>query len=217
MENGTATAPADPQSESAQEVARPRPLRADAARNRAKLVAAATEVFGEQGAEASLEEIARRAGVGVGTLYRNFPTRACLIEQVYRESVEDIVSRGAAMRGSREPFEALATWLDQFVAYVARKKGMAAAMRDAMGPESEDVFREQSGRMMGVAGELLGDAQRAGVVRPDVDAFDIMRSVSGMCLAAAAAHDPDSTKRVLRLVLDGMRYGAPADVRPAAG
>ena len=187
-----------------------RPLRADAARNREKLLVAATEVFGEHGTEGSLEEIARRAGVGVGTLYRHFPTRACLVEQVYRHSVDEVCAAAPRLLEQLDPFEALSTWVDGFVAYVGRKKGMASALRASMGPESDAVFSDVHARLEGAASLLLGAAQEAGMARTDAEPLDILRSVSGMCMAAAASHDPERTKRVLALVLDGLRYGAPA-------
>lgn len=187
-----------------------RPLRADAARNREKLLDAATEVFAENGTSGSLEEIARRAGVGVGTLYRHFPTRACLVEQVYRHSVDEVCSAAPRLLEQLDPFDALSTWVDGFVGYVSRKKGMASALREAMGPESEAVFADVHERLEGDASLLLGAAQEAGMARSDAEPLDILRSVSGMCMAAAASQDPDRTRRVLSLVLDGLRYGAPA-------
>ncbi|MGC5165310.1 TetR/AcrR family transcriptional regulator [Luteimicrobium sp. DT211] len=187
-----------------------RPLRADAARNREKLLQAATEVFAEHGTEGSLEEIARRAGVGVGTLYRHFPTRACLVEQVYRHSVDEVCAAAPRLLEQLDPFEALSTWVDGFVGYVSRKKGMASALREALGPESEAVFADVHERLENAAAMLLGAAQEAGMARNDAEPLDILRSVSGMCMAAAASHDPERTRRVLALILDGLRYGAPA-------
>ncbi|GMA23807.1 TetR family transcriptional regulator [Luteimicrobium album] len=187
-----------------------RPLRADAARNREKLLEAATEVFAEHGTEGSLEEIARRAGVGVGTLYRHFPTRACLVEQVYRHSVDEVCAAAPRLLEQLDPFDALATWVDGFVGYVSRKKGMTSALREAMGPDSDAIFADVHERLEGAASLLLGAAQQAGMARTDAEPLDILRSVSGMCMAAAASQDPERTKRVLALVLDGLRYGAPA-------
>jgi AcrR family transcriptional regulator len=189
-----------------------KPLRADAARNREKLLQAATEVFGESGTEASLEEIARRAGVGVGTLYRHFPTRACLIEQVYRHSVDEVCAAVPRLLDEMPPFDALSTWVNGFVGYVGRKKGMVSALREAMGPESEEVFHDVHVRLEDAAEQLLAATQAAGVVRADAEPLDLLRSVSGMCLAQAASDDPGRTTRVLALVLDGLRYGAPASV-----
>jgi AcrR family transcriptional regulator len=190
-------------------------MRADAARNREKLLVAATEAFGESGTEASLEEIARRAGVGVGTLYRHFPTRAMLIEEVYRNSVDEVCGAVPRLLTEMTPFDALSTWVYGFVGYVGRKKGMVSALREAMGPDSEEVFSEVHVTLESAAGELLVAGQTAGVVRSDVEPQDLLRSVSGMCLAAAASRDSEGTKRVLALILDGLRYGASESVVPA--
>jgi len=183
-----------------------RPLRADAARNRQKVLDAAEEVFGEQGTEGSLEEIARRAGVGVGTLYRHFPTRVDLIEQVYRSSVGELCAAAPRLAATLPPGQALEAWLLSFVTYVGRKRGMAAALRGALGDDASQVFADVHARLESTGDELLFAAQREGTIRTDVGTMDVLRAVSGVC--SAAADDPDKTTRVLRLVLDGLRYGA---------
>jgi len=185
-----------------------RPLRADAARNRQRVLAAATEVFGESGVEASLEEIARRAGVGVGTLYRHFPTRADLIQQVYRGSVDDLVDSADRLLQTMTGEEALDAWVQEFVGYVARKKGMASALKAALGPDSAVVFADGRGRMELAVGRMIEAAVRDGTIRRDVEPGDLLRAISSVCIAASATEEVERTRRVLRLVLDGLRYGA---------
>jgi AcrR family transcriptional regulator len=185
-----------------------RPLRADAARNREKLLTAASDAFAEHGTEASLEEIARAAGVGVGTLYRHFPTRAALIEEVYRSGADELCASADAFSAQYPPDEALEHWVLGFVGYVARKRGMASALKSALGPESQAVFQAARGRFEETAARLIHAAQEQGTVRRDVEPADVMRAVSGVCMAQAEAHDSERAVRVLHLVLDGLRYGA---------
>ena len=178
-----------------------RPKRADALRNYEKLVAAAREAFTEADRSASLEDIARRAGVGIGTLYRNFPTRADLVQAVYVDEVEAL-SRSAGELERLEPWEALTAWLQGFVGYVATKQALAdelfaVAQRDA-------VFAGCRA-MLHAAGEpLLRRAQDAGIVRPDVTIEEVIRLVGG--IAKIPADDPADVQRVLAVALDGLRY-----------
>jgi AcrR family transcriptional regulator len=179
-----------------------KPRRADALRNYEKLVAAAREAFTEADRSASLEEIARRAGVGIGTLYRNFPTRADLVAAVYVDEVEAL-SRNAGELSELEPWEALTAWLHRFVSYVATKQALgdelfAVAERDAA------VFAGCRA-MLHTAGEpLLRRAQDAGIVRPDITIEEIVRMVGG--IAKIPADDPAQTERLLTVALDGLRY-----------
>jgi AcrR family transcriptional regulator len=185
-----------------------RPLRADAARNRAKVVAAAADVFAAGGTDASLEEIARRAGVGVGTLYRHFPTRAALVEEVYRGGVEALCSRAPELLATLPPDEAIEQWVLGFSAYVGRKRGTAAALRAALGDDSAPVFAEAHGRLQAAAHLLFDAARDAGTIRGDVEPMDVLRTVSGVCVAGAEVQDPEASRRMLRIVLDGLRYRA---------
>ena len=181
-----------------------RPKRADALRNYERLVAAAREAFTEADRSASLEDIARRAGVGIGTLYRNFPTRADLVEAVYVDEVE-AVARSAAELAELEPWDALASWLQRFVGYVATKQALmeelfAIAQRDAA------VFAGCRA-MLHAAGEpLLQRAQEAGIVRGDVTIDEVVRMVGG--IAKIPADDPADIQRVLAVALDGLRFHA---------
>jgi AcrR family transcriptional regulator len=179
-----------------------RPKRADALRNYEKLVAAAREAFTEADRSASLEDIARRAGVGIGTLYRNFPTRSDLVEAVYVDEVEAL-ARSADASAELEPWDALTNWLQRFVGYVATKQALsdelfAIAERDA------SVFAGCRA-LLHTAGEpLLRRAQDAGIVRPDVAIDEVVRMVAG--IAKIPTDDPAEIQRVLSVALDGLRY-----------
>ncbi len=174
-----------------------RPQRADARRNFDALLAAAREAFAENGTGASLEDIARRAGVGIGTLYRNFPTRQDLFEAVYVEEVEQL-GRVAEEVAGLPPWEALTTWLDQFVSYVATKR----AVIEALNRESE-MFRACRATMYEAGEPLLQRAQAAGEVRADAGFDDLLRMVSG--LASATYVDDAQRDRVLGIALSGLK------------
>jgi AcrR family transcriptional regulator len=180
-------------------VASRRPHRKDAARNFDALLAAAREAFAEHGAEASLGDIARRAGVGIGTLYRNFPTRRDLFESVYADEV-NALCRAAVDVADREPWEALTTWLDRFAGYMVTKR----AVREALNDESE-IFQACRESMYGAGGPLLERAQKAGVARADMDFGDLLRLVAGV--TATAFEDDAQRDRVLAIALDGVRTG----------
>ncbi|GAB2488383.1 TetR/AcrR family transcriptional regulator [Jatrophihabitans fulvus] len=190
-------------------------MRADAARNRDLLLATAAEAFEERGAEAPLEDIAKRAGVGIGTLYRHFPTREVLLEAVYRREVETLCDQVEELRSTREPVEALADWMRAFVVYVARKRGMAMALKAALGPDTP-LFAESRDRIRGSLRLLVGDAVEAGEIRPDVDPMDLMQAMSGICMAADASGGTGHTTRIVELLLDGLRFGAPKHVSTVA-
>ncbi len=180
-----------------------RPQRADALRNRTRLLAAANAVFSAGGREASLEAVARRAGLGIGTLYRHFPTREALFEAVYRHEVEQLVGLAEQLKTSPAPAEALRNWLRATVAFVATKKGMSAALALAVSSTS-DLAVYSSERLTTAIGSLLDRALAAGEVRRDIGAEDLLRALIGMCYL----HDqPGWQASVLRLVevfVDGL-------------
>ncbi|WP_055613676.1 TetR/AcrR family transcriptional regulator [Streptomyces phaeochromogenes] len=178
-------------------VASRRPHRKDAARNYDALLTAARDAFTEHGAEASLEDVARRAGVGIGTLYRNFPTRRHLFESVYADEVNTLC-RVAEEVAELEPWEALTTWLDRFADYMVTKR----AVREALNDESE-IFTACRESMYAAGGPLFDRAQRAGAARTDMDFVDLLRMVAGI---TATAFDDDAQRdRVLSVALDGVR------------
>ncbi|MEU4790920.1 helix-turn-helix domain-containing protein [Micromonospora tulbaghiae] len=180
-----------------------RPKRADARRNYDALIAAAREVFGEHGASASLEEIARRAGVGIGTLYRNFPQRRDLFEAVYVEEVRAL-SASADDLADEPPWDALVGWLHRFVAYVATKRALAEEL-----VHDSEVFRTCRTEIYATGEPLLRRAQAAGEARPDAGFDDVIRLISG--LAAYQFPDPAQRDRVLAIALDGLRARAGAE------
>ncbi|MEW2306683.1 helix-turn-helix domain-containing protein [Streptomyces sp. NPDC006655] len=178
-------------------VASRRPHRKDAARNYDALITAAREAFAEHGSDVSLEDVARRAGVGIGTLYRNFPTRRDLFESVYADEV-NALCRAAVELGGQEPWQALTSWLDRFTGYMVTKR----AVREALNDESE-IFSACRDSMFAASGPLLERAQQAGVVRTDMEIGDLLRMVSG--ITATAFEDEAQRDRVMGIALDGVR------------
>ena len=184
-------------------------MRADAQRNRDKLLIVAVDAFAEHGIEASLEDIARKAGVGIGTLYRHFPTRDCLMEAVYRRQVELLCDAAPELLGTHEPDEALTIWMERFVGYVATKRGMAMALKAVIGKDSE-LFAYVHGRVREAVSMLLKAAAESGAIRSDVDAPDLLKALSGICLVSDQPDWQDQAHRLVSLLHDGLRYGAPA-------
>jgi AcrR family transcriptional regulator len=182
-----------------------RPKRADALRNYEKLVAAGREAFTEADRSASLEDIARRAGVGIGTLYRHFPTRTDLVQAIYVDEVEAL-SRSAEELAALEPWEALSAWLGRFVGYVATKKALADELFAVDDAERQAVFAGCRSMLYSAGEPLLRRAQDAGIVRPDVTIEQVVRLVGG--IAKIPADDPADIERVLAVALDGLRYRA---------
>jgi AcrR family transcriptional regulator len=179
-----------------------RPKRADALRNYEKLLAAAREAFTESDRSASLEDIARRAGVGIGTLYRHFPTRSDLVEAVYVDEVEALSHRAGELT-DLEPWEALTAWLQGFVGYVATKQALADELF-AIADRDATVFVGCRAMLHAAGQPLLRRAQEAGIVRPDVTIDEVVRMVGG--IAKIPADDPADVQRVLAVALDGLRY-----------
>jgi AcrR family transcriptional regulator len=179
-----------------------RPKRADARRNYDKIVAAAREAFAERGASTSLEEIARRAEVGIGTLYRNFPNRQTLLEAVYVGEVEDI-SRSAGELEQLEPWEALIGWLHRVAGYLTTKHALAAEMLDYMDRDAP-LFQACRAILFDAGEPLLARAQAAGAVREDVELADIIMMVGG--ISKNPMSDPRQIERMVDVALDGLRY-----------
>ncbi|MDQ6850999.1 MAG: TetR/AcrR family transcriptional regulator [Actinomycetota bacterium] len=191
---------------------RTRAPRADAARNHETLLAAASEAYGEKGVDASLEDIARRAGVGIGTLYRHFPTRDALNEAVYRREVEALCDGVDRRLEMHEPVDALSSWMREFAVYVAKKRGMAMALKSALGPDSE-LFTESHRRIQAAITTLVTRAADSGAIRDDVDPGDLLRAMGGICMATDSPGWSERTGRLVDLLIDGLRYGAPGDRR----
>jgi AcrR family transcriptional regulator len=179
----------------------PRPKRADARRNYEKLLAAAREAFAEEGTSATLEDVARRAGVGIGTLYRHFPTRPDLLEAVYLDEVQAICD-AAEKYVDLPPWEALTGWLREFVSFAATKRALAEEMFTYLDRDA-DVFKSCATAIYGAGEGLLQRAQEAGEVRPDTDISDVTKMVVG--IAAVKTADPEQIDRIVAMALDGLR------------
>jgi AcrR family transcriptional regulator len=174
-----------------------RPTRADARRNFDALLGAARDAFASKGADASLEDIARRAGVGIGTLYRNFPTRQDLFNAVYFGEIEELC-QAAEDVADLPPWEALTTWLRRFVQYAATKRAIWESLN-----RDSDRFKTAREAMYAAGTPLFERAQEAGEARKDVSFDDVLRMVSG--LTAAGFVDDDQRVRVLEIALHGVR------------
>lgn len=180
-------------------------MRADARRSRAKLLEAATAAFAENGADAPLEDIARRAGVGIGTLYRHFPTRTDLQAAVFRNQVDAVCSTADSLIGAVSPEQALAGSVRAIAGYLITKRGLSKALVNSLGRDSE-LISVCSLRMRDTLDRLLDYAQRADAVRRDVSAQDVLRLVHGIVMATEQA--PEDTDRLLGVMLDGLRPAA---------
>jgi AcrR family transcriptional regulator len=182
-----------------------RPKRADARRNYEKVVAAARDAFADSGASTSLEEIARRAQVGIGTLYRHFPTRQALLEAVYVNEVEALC-RSAADLAELPPWDALVGWLRRLAGYLATKQALAGELLNYVERDSE-LFHSSRAALYAAGGPLLERAQQARVVRTDTDLTELIQMVGG--IAKIPATDPAQIDHILEMALDGLRYRAP--------
>jgi AcrR family transcriptional regulator len=179
-----------------------RPQRADARRNYEKVLAAAREAFAEGGESTALEEIARRAGVGIGTLYRHFPNRQALVEALYLDEVED-VCRSASQFDGADPWEALNGWFERFNGYFATKRALVHELLNYLDADAS-LFQASRASLFAAGEPLLERAQQAGVVRQDVTIAEVIQMVMGIAKIPAA--DPSQTERILRIALDGLRY-----------
>ena len=192
---------------SAEPVRRPR---ADAVRNRERVLEAAKFVFSAGGPDASLEAVARRAGVGIGTLYRHFPTREALFEAVYRREVQQLVELAEALKSEASPVDALRRWLRSNVELVATKKGMAAALSLAVHGSSE-LYAHTFERLAKAVGVLIDRAVSAGEIRSDISPADLLRALVGMCYLHDQPGWQRSVVRLLDVFVDGLRVKAGVD------
>ena len=188
------------------ETALARPKRADARRNYEKVLAAAREAFAEGGESTALEEIARRAGVGIGTLYRNFPNRQALLEALYIDEVEE-VCRSAEQLDGADPWQDLNDWLERFIAYIGTKRALAAELLNYLDHDAP-LFQTSRASLYAAGEPLLKRAQEAGAVRPDVTIADVIQMVVG--IAKLPAGNSSQVEHILRIALDGLRYNAGA-------
>jgi AcrR family transcriptional regulator len=181
-----------------------RTLRADALRNRERILAAAKAGFTKNGANASLDEIARQAKVGAGTLYRHFPTREALLEAVYQTEVEKLADAQREFSKTMPPVEALRAWMLLFVDYIAAKQIIAPALYALFGA-SPKVFQSTGGLVAGAIEGLVAGAVASGEIRADVNAMDLLRAVYGVSSVASAPDWPQSARRLVDILIQGSR------------
>jgi AcrR family transcriptional regulator len=183
----------------------PRPLRADAQRNRDRLLEVAVRAFSQDGPEATLDAVARDAGVGIGTLYRHFPTREALVEAVYRNELARLCDAVPDLLASLPGDQAIRTWMDRFVDYMTTKRGMADALR-AVIASGGNPYAQSRDLLLGAITALLRAGAEAGSVRSDVEPGDVLASLSGVSLAAGEPAQRDQARRLLDLLMDALRY-----------
>ncbi len=183
-----------------------RPLRADAQRSLDALLEAAKIVFAKSGVDAPVREIADQAGVGLGTLYRRFPQRATLIAAVFRREMDGCADAAQTLAAAHPPFEALTHWLQHYATFVGTKRGLAQALHTG-DPAYAALPAHFEERLRPAFHRLFNRAVQAGAIRRDVDADDLLRAVSGLCMSGYT-QSPDQAQRMIALLLDGLRYGA---------
>ena len=182
-----------------------KPLRADALRNRDLLLVSAVRLYSHGGLDVTLDSIAADAGVGIGTLYRHFPTREALIEAAYRNKLAAICDAVPKLLSSLPPEEAVRLWMDRFLDYIGTKIGMAAALR-AVIASGGNPYAESRTLLCSAIKKLLEATAAAGVTRVDIEADDVLMSLSGIALAAGEPSQRIQAGRMLDLLMDGLRY-----------
>ncbi|MFJ3717899.1 TetR/AcrR family transcriptional regulator [Streptomyces sp. NPDC090057] len=186
---------------------KPGALRADARRNRERILEAAVRAFSDKGPDVAIDTIAKTAGVGSATLYRHFPTREALIEAAYRNELARVCDSAEKLLADNPPDRAIRLWMDDFIDYVAAKQGMADALRAAVA-SGADPFAETLDKLGTALGTLLHAGADAGLLRPDIDTLDVGFSLAGVALITSAPDQRERAGRLLDLLLDGLRYGA---------
>jgi len=181
-----------------------RSVRADARRNYDRLLAVAVHAFATDGADITLEGIAKTAGVGIGTLYRHFPTREALVEAAYRRELADLCDAVPGLLQSLPPDEATRAWMDHFIDYMTTKHYMAEALR-AVIASGGDPFAESRGRLISAITALLNAGVAAGTLRTDVEPNDVLVALSGVSLAAGEPTQREQAGRLLDLLVEGLR------------
>ena len=185
-----------------------RPMRADAQRNREQLLAAAVAAFSQEDAsEVTLESVAKAAGVGIGTLYRHFPSREALVDAAYRSELARLCDSVPGLIAAMPADRAMRTWMDFFIEYMTTKKGMSDALRVVIA-SGGNPFAESRSRLLAAFSALLAAAAADGTLRTDLDPADLLASMSGVALVAATPAQRAQAGRLLDLLMDGLRYGA---------
>jgi len=178
--------------------------RADARRNRERLLASASRLFAERGPDVPYTEIAKDAGVGVGTIYRHFPTRESLIEAAYRSELDAVCDAAAELARTLDAGQALRAWMDRFVDYMTTKLGMSDAIR-AVISAGGDPYAHSRERLDDALGDLLQAATAAGRTRPGINADDVLMTLSGIVMAAGRPDQRAQAGRMLDLLFEGLR------------
>jgi AcrR family transcriptional regulator len=182
----------------------PRKPRADAERNRLRLMATAKAAFAEKGAEASLEEIAHSAGVGIGTLYRHFPNRDALISAVYRNETEQLFQAADRLAQTHAPVDALREWMLLFIDYMATKHGMYAALNSLVGGTSE-LYASSGTQIRAGIEALTSRAVASGDIRLDIDPLDLLRAVASVAGVSSGADGRAAAIRLVDILIGGLR------------
>jgi AcrR family transcriptional regulator len=193
---------------------RVRPLRADAQLNQDRLLEAAARAFARDGSEASLKAIAKDAGVGIGTLYRRFPTRERLIEATYRNETARLCAAAPELLQASPAAEALRTWMDLFVDYMATKHGMADALHAVLVTEG-DLRMQTRDLLTEALATLMAAAAADQTIRPDIDPNDVLMGLGGVTLIAGEPGQRDLARRLLDLLMDGLKHHGNPDVEAA--
>jgi AcrR family transcriptional regulator len=196
---------------SAPQGAKERRVRADAQRSLDALLQAAKQVFATSGVDAPVREIAETAAVGLGTLYRHFPQRSDLIAAVFRREIDACADAAPTLSAERRPFEALASWMQRYAAFVAAKRGLAKALHSG-DPAFDNLPGYFDQRLRPALRALLQTAAAAGEVRADVDADELLGAVASLCMSNAG---PGSAERMVSLLVDGLRYQGDAEDAPS--
>lgn len=183
---------------------RPRKPRADAQRNRARILEVAKDAFTRSGANISLDEVARKARIGAGTLYRHFPTRDALLEAVYRTEVEKLAAAQREFAESMPPVEALRAWMLLFVDYIATKHLIAPALNSIVGGPSK-LFEASGHQIKGAINSLVERAVESGDIRPDLDPLDLLRALIGVSNVMSGRGWAESAKRLVHILILGSR------------
>ena len=186
---------------------KPSVLRADARRNRERILEAAVRAFTEKGPDVAIDTIAKAAGVGSATLYRHFPTREALVEAAYRNELARVCDSAARLLADNPPDRAIRLWMDDFIDYLTAKQGVADALRAAVA-SGADPFAETLDKLGTALGILLHAGADAGLLRPDIDPVDVGFSLAGVALITSAPGQRERAGRLLDLLLDGLRYRA---------
>ncbi|WP_446039061.1 TetR/AcrR family transcriptional regulator [Streptomyces sp. SID1121] len=187
-----------------------RPMRADARRKRDAVLAAAVDAFVERGVNVALDEVARRAGVGIATLYRHFPTREALITGVYVREVDLLCDGVDALLAELPPDEALIAWMQRVIQYVADRPGMPVALKTIVMANDSDAAQNSHQRIYAALRQLMEAAMKDGIIRTDITVDDMAGALSGLSLISSQPGSQARSNRLVTVIVDGLRHQPPA-------